>query len=57
MSGSLLWDTKFVANRRKGAPWSASDARVCGLVWAALDHPEIVIATKIEHVKSSFNWL
>lgn len=56
MSGSLLWDTKFVASLRKSAPWSPEDARVCGLVWGALDDPEVVIATRIEHVREALCW-
>lgn len=50
MSGSLLWDTKFVARAATGHEWSADDARVCGVVWAAHAKPEVVVATKIEHV-------
>lgn len=56
MSGSLLWDTKYVASLRKSASWTPEDARVCGLVWGVLDDPEVVIATKIEHVRNSLRW-
>ncbi len=51
MSGSLLWDTKFLACAAAGTEWSPEAARVCGLVWAAHGEPEIVVATKIEHVR------
>lgn len=50
MSGSLLWDTKFVARTMSSYQWSVDDARVCGLVWAAHEKPEIVVATRIEYV-------
>lgn len=50
MSGSLLWDTKFVARTASGHKWSVDDARVCGLVWAAHEKPDIVVATRIEYV-------
>ncbi len=50
MSGSLLWDTKYVRCLRTGEEWSPEKARVCGLVWAAHPHPELVVATRIEHV-------
>ncbi len=50
-SGSLLWDTKFVADTRAGLRWSPKKARVCGLIWAAYGRPEVVVATKIEHVR------
>jgi len=52
MSGSILWDTKFVRTFRAGEDWRPELAQVCGLVWAALDDPELVLATKIEHVRS-----
>ena len=51
-SGSLLWDTKFVACAGAKKKWSPENARVCGVVWAAHSHPEIVVATKIDHVRS-----
>jgi len=50
MSGSLLWDTKFVARTTAGNEWTSSDAKVCGLVWAAHSKPEVVVATKIEFI-------
>lgn len=53
MSGSFVWDTKAVACRRAGITWSASEAEVCGLLWAAHDNPEVVVATKIEYVRKS----
>ena len=52
MSGSLLWDTKAVRTFSQGQGWSPELARVCGLVWAALDDPEVIFATKIEHIRS-----
>lgn len=56
MSGSLLWDTKYVASLRNSVTWSPENARVCGLVWGALDEPEVVIASKIEHVRQALGW-
>lgn len=51
MSGSLLWDTKYVACKREGKKWLPEYAKVCGLIWAAHEHPqEVVIATRIEYV-------
>jgi hypothetical protein len=52
MSGSILWDTQFVRTFRAGGNWVPELAQVCGLVWAALDDPEVVLATKIEHLRS-----
>ncbi|SDD22229.1 hypothetical protein SAMN04488509_101793 [Aquimonas voraii] len=56
MSGSLLWDTKYLSRMRRSETWSPGDARVCGLVWGALDRPEVVLATKIEHVRTALGW-
>lgn len=53
MSGSLLWNTRFVETRRAGREWSPSNSDVCGVVWAALDSPEVVLATKIEFVRAA----
>jgi len=50
MSGSLLWDTKFVASLQSGGEWLPSQAKVCGLVWAAHENPEVIVATRIESV-------
>lgn len=49
MSGSLLWDTKYVAARQAGGDWTPNMARVCGLVWAAHPTPEVVVATIVDH--------
>ena len=51
MSGSLLWDTRFLAGMRAGREWEPDHAKVCGLVWAAHPKPEVVVATKIEHLR------
>lgn len=51
MSGSALWDTKFVACSMAGKPWYAERAEICGVVWAVLDDPEVVFVTKIEHIR------
>jgi hypothetical protein len=48
MSGSLLWDTKAVQCLSRGEAWDSSFARVCGVIWATWDNPELVVATKVE---------
>lgn len=42
MSGSLVWDTKFVSAWREGWSRAPSLTCVCALVWAALDEPAVV---------------
>jgi hypothetical protein len=51
MSGSLLWDTKFLSSHLRGVPWEPSLARVCGVLWAAHSKPEVVVAIRVEHVR------
>lgn len=53
MSGSLLWDTKFVRTTLNNEKWSPEMARVCGIVWGVLEDPKVILVTKIEHVRSS----
>jgi len=53
MSGSLLWNTRFVETTGAGLEWSPDHSQVCGLVWAALDSPEVVLATRIEFVRAA----
>ncbi len=53
LSGSLVWDTKFVAAAQAGRAWSPSDARVCALVWGVHAKPDVVLATRIEHVRNA----
>lgn len=53
MSGCALWDTKFLKCALEGRPWSPELAEICGVVWAVLDDPEVVFATKIEHVRAA----
>jgi len=52
MSGCALWDTKFLQCALEGRPWGPELAEICGVVWAVLDDPEVVFATKIEHVRA-----
>ncbi len=51
LSGSLLWDTKFMAC--KGEGWSPSMARVCGQVNRWNDDRGLLIATKVEKLRDA----
>lgn len=55
MSGSALWDTKYIATLNAGGQWTPEKAEVCGIVWFFIGTPgpEVVLATKIEHVRTS----
>jgi hypothetical protein len=51
MSGSLLWNTKYVESMRDGVEWSPSLARVCGVLRGVVTNPNLVIATRIEAIR------
>lgn len=55
MSGSLLWDTKFVRAKLNKEEWRPEMARVCGIIWGVLDDPKVILVTKIEHVRSELS--
>ena len=55
MSGSLLWDTKFVRAKLNKEEWHPEMARVCGIIWGVLDDPKVILVTKIEHVRSKLS--
>ena len=53
MSGSALWDTKYVASFDASVEWKPEMAEICGVIWGALDNPYAVLATKIEHIRGT----
>lgn len=49
LSGSALWDTKYVA---AGAnEWVPAGARIAGLIFGFVGNPRCLLAVKIEHVR------
>lgn len=53
MSGSAIWDTKFIATVTAGGQWKPEQAEICGIVWFFIGSPgpEVLLATKIEHIR------
>jgi hypothetical protein len=51
MSGSLVWDAKWVAATQAGIEWGPEMAKVCGLAWSAPDDSNVIVATKVEYVR------
>jgi len=49
MSGSVVWDTKYVA--MNGQNWHPSCAKVCGMIWAWHINDQRLVGTKIEHLR------
>lgn len=50
-SGSVLWDTKFIATNSD--EWTPAMARVCGLIHRWNDEHSVLIATKVEWVREA----
>jgi len=52
LSGTLVWDTKFVAKAAASAQWCPQHSRACGLVfaWEAAYH--CLVCTRVEYVRS-----
>lgn len=51
LSGSLVWNTRFVEATLKNVQWSPSLARVTGLVWGWHSSAARLVATRVEHVR------
>ncbi|MCC7433408.1 MAG: hypothetical protein IT363_01895 [Methanoregulaceae archaeon] len=52
LSGSTVWDTKFVASRIAGIPWTPDLARVTGVVWGWPSGNACLVATRAEYLRS-----
>ena len=50
LSGSLVWNTRFVECLNAGRQWSPDLAQVTGLVWGWASESGHVFATKVEHL-------
>ncbi|QJI20408.1 MULTISPECIES: trypsin-like peptidase domain-containing protein [Pseudomonas] len=51
MSGSLVWNTRFVEVTQQGGDWQPEDARITGMVWGHSSKVCALIATRIEHIR------
>ena len=51
MSGSLVWNTRFVECALAGREWTPNEAIVTGLLWSWPDE-RCIVATRIEYVRS-----
>jgi hypothetical protein len=50
MSGSLVWNTRYVEKLQAGENWLPDDAVVTGLVWGWHSPSALLVATRIEEV-------
>jgi hypothetical protein len=51
-SGSLVWNTRFVEFWGTGEEWKPELAQVTGLVWGWPSEAGVIVATRIEYVRS-----
>lgn len=52
MSGSLLWNTRYVEVTAGGRAWTAAEARISGIVWGESSKYCVLVATPIQHWRS-----
>ncbi|SPD62993.1 conserved protein of unknown function [Cupriavidus taiwanensis] len=52
LSGSTIWDTRFVAAKKAGIPWTPDLAKVTGVVWGWPSGHACLVATRAEFVRS-----
>ncbi|MGL5995663.1 MAG: hypothetical protein ACRC1I_03935 [Pseudomonas proteolytica] len=51
MSGSLVWNTRYVEVTSQGKEWRPEDSRVTGVVWGHSSKASVLVATKIEFLR------
>lgn len=52
LSGSVVWDTQFVAARMRKLTWKPEMARVTGIVWGWPSDRGCIVATRAEYLRS-----
>jgi len=50
MSGSIVWNTKFIETTQKGQAWNPELAVVTGIIWGWPSSVGCLIATRVEHL-------
>lgn len=54
MSGSLVWNTRYLETRESGRNWSPDDAVVTGLLRRWDEKTKTLLVYRVEHVRT---WL
>lgn len=52
LSGSIVWDCRFVAAKMADEPWTPALAQVTGVVWGWPSDLGCLVATRAEYVRS-----
>lgn len=50
LSGSLVWNTRYVEINSLGQVWKPEDARVTGIVWGGSSKSGVLVATPVEYI-------
>jgi hypothetical protein len=53
LSGSLVWNTRYVEVTSRGMEWRPEHARITALVWGHSQKAGVLIATPIEYIRST----
>ena len=51
-SGSLVWNTRYIEYTTAQKPWDPNVAQLTGVVWGWPQQDRILLATRIEHVRT-----
>lgn len=50
LSGSFVWDTKYIKSKKEGINWNYNLAKICGILWYDNSTQNVLYATKIEKI-------
>jgi hypothetical protein len=54
LSGSLVWNTRYIEVTSAGGTWRPEDALVTGIVWGNSTKAGVLVATPVQHILSFF---
>ncbi|MBU0522386.1 MAG: hypothetical protein KKC24_11485 [Gammaproteobacteria bacterium] len=50
LSGSLVWNTRYIEVTSSGREWQPEDARITGIVWGGSSKGGVLVATPVEYI-------
>lgn len=51
LSGSLVWNTRYIEVSSLGQVWKPEDAKVTGIVWGGSSKAGVLVATPVEYIR------
>lgn len=55
LSGSLVWNTRFIEITSSGETWQPEHARITGIVWGGSSKAGVLVATPVEYIRKLLN--